>query len=1117
MSKGGFVAFRGSSDVAAAYLAGHIDIGGAGTAANYLAAETTPFQYGAVGIDGIEVDRISRDDFRLWAEHVDPATGESRSQSRSRTLTRIGDDGQVETKTGGTPLYQETTVSSSKSLSLAAAANPAIWEALEAAMERATVSAARAFHEHAVTRVGPRGAQEQVKFDRIEFTSVQHHTSRSGDPHMHRHVQFLSRGLVTLEDGRQVWRAVDGAVLYRMAERIHAAADLTLATDPELRRAIADAGYTWVPGEGGGRIAEFEALTDEFSQRREQIAARRETVEAQWRAEHPGQEPSARLVRQWDNHSWSATRPEKHELAQEERDDQAARLATAVPTNTGRKLFKHHADEISPEIIAQDAVARLSTTRSAWSTADMKAAIDRRLAETYLLGDVGLDQLREAAMQAARRELVNFFDEGIDIEGTYHWTSKQVLATDQAIEESLRGRAQTPGQDGEVKVDRGGFVLSDGQAAAARSVTGTHKLVVIEGAAGTGKTTMLSAANEEIVRQGRRIVAISPTKRGALEMAREIGIQGNSVHGMLVQAGASFDDNGNWQLPKEWRRQPEVLTMDEKTVLVVDEVGMLDMGTAAALHRYCDDTGVQLVLLGDRKQLAAVGRGGYLTKAVHVAAVTHDLRDVRRFRTPDGRGVDREYADASLELRERRGADEFFELLENRGQVQIGETEQVVSRVAENVALEIDAGQSSIAVAATNAVANRINSEVYKRLVASGTIDDAELYHQMVEAGEALPGRRKSRLAAPVVEGREGDRIAKGAKVATRLNDRETQVANRQTWVVDKVNRDGRVIVKDEESGFRTTLSKEYVRDNLQLAYAVTAHGAQGMTVDTAHTLVSEQMDAAGTYVGLTRGRRANVLHAVAVDIDDAKAQFVEAVGRSRADLGLDGARAEAEVALHSLVEPATQLAPGDAVKSDAPAAAAQPIKPAELAKPKVVQQRVKRQPRVVDTIAFGDLRDNELVAVVHQSDQRGARVEFQLSAASALASEMSGLNLRADETADGRVATAQTLTADQHQQLIEAAGAQHTTVHGRQVYAVRADLVARRDGRSGYAVDVASAKPSQSAPIDKSVLDRQRQSEDAARQRAVERHEKVFAAAQEADRVLEAASQNRERGRGRA
>src|SRR5690606_9653759 len=101
--------------------------------------------------------------------------------------------------------------------------------------------------------------------------------------------------------------------------------------------------------------------------------------------------------------------------------------------------------------------------------------------------------------------------------------------------------------------------------------------------------------------------------------------------------------------------------------------------------------------------------------------------------------------------------------------------------------------------------------------------------------------------------------------------------------------------------------------------------------------------------------------------------------------------------------------------------------------------------------------------------------------------------------------------------QLIEAAGAQHTTVHGRQVYAVRADLVARRDGRSGYAVDVASAKPSQSAPIDKSVLDRQRQSEDAARQRAAERHEKVFGAAQEADRVLEATSQNRERGRGRA
>ncbi|MFT4216089.1 MAG: hypothetical protein QM619_02755 [Micropruina sp.] len=71
------------------------------------------------------------------------------------------------------------------------------------------------------------------------------------------------------------------------------------------------------------------------------------------------------------------------------------------------------------------------------------------------------------------------------------------------------------------------------------------------------------------------------------------------------------------------------------------------------------------------------------------------------------------------------------------------------------------------------------------------------------------------------------------------------------------------------------------------LGYAVTAYGVQGATVDVSHTVLSDALDAAGVYVGMTRGRHANLLHIVAADMDHAKEQFTEALTRDPADRGL--------------------------------------------------------------------------------------------------------------------------------------------------------------------------------------------------------------------------------------
>jgi hypothetical protein len=90
--------------------------------------------------------------------------------------------------------------------------------------------------------------------------------------------------------------------------------------------------------------------------------------------------------------------------------------------------------------------------------------------------------------------------------------------------------------------------------------------------------------------------------------------------------------------------------------------------------------------------------------------------------------------------------------------------------------------------------------------------------------------------------------------------------------------------------------------EDVRLAYAVTAYGVQSVTVNTSHTVLTDALDAAGVYVGMTRGRDSNILHIVAADLDDAREQFTEALIRDRADRGLAEATERAREGVAGLI-----------------------------------------------------------------------------------------------------------------------------------------------------------------------------------------------------------------------
>jgi hypothetical protein len=76
-----------------------------------------------------------------------------------------------------------------------------------------------------------------------------------------------------------------------------------------------------------------------------------------------------------------------------------------------------------------------------------------------------------------------------------------------------------------------------------------------------------------------------------------------------------------------------------------------------------------------------------------------------------------------------------------------------------------------------------------------------------------------------------------------------------------------------------------YIADSVELAYATTAHRAQGATVDTAHTLVTDETTRESLYVASTRGRLRNIWYAAVEELLDADGEHAPEAPRSGADL----------------------------------------------------------------------------------------------------------------------------------------------------------------------------------------------------------------------------------------
>lgn len=735
----------------------------------------------------------------------------------------------------------------------------AAWAAHRTAVEDAVMAGARAgidyLQQHAgYTRVGHHGGGAGRWADTRGFTVAQflQHDSRDRDPQLHVHNAILNK--VETADGK--WLTLDSRAIHRHkggagahAERVMEA---LLASTLGLRV------ETRADGMAREIVGVDQAVMNLFSSRRRALTGRMEHLLKQFAERTGGREPSQLERFHIAQQATLETRKGKQHATETDGDRLARWEAEARGQLVGGLARVAHMAlaagretqapaRWSPAAVIERALDRVGQHRQTWTRPDLTRAISdclpgrlgvaadkvggllERLTDQAIGSAVPTRRKESAAGLPAELLLADGRSAHQEPAGE-RYTSPSQLAAEQALLEAgvARGATAIDRRDAAAVVDRfatNGRELGADQAEAVRGVLSSGARVeVLAAAAGAGKSFVVGAIAEAWGEHGHRTLGLAPT-----QVAADV-LTGEGVDALNLTRWRNAQ-----QRLDEGRPRPgdDVYRLRAGDLLVVDEAGMAATADLADVVARADAAGAKVLLVGDARQLAAVGPGGALAD-VGARAVTYALTEVRRFRRKwEGQ--------ASLLLRNADAS--ALDQYDRHGHIRRGGTAEQAEKAASRAWLaDTVAGKDSVLLVGTNEAAARVSAELRAELVALGRVaPDGVLLGRdgtMAGCGDRVQARRN------------GWEIAK-------LDGNSRAPINRESYEVTATHDDGAITVRDG-GGVEIRLPAEYVREHVALAYASTVYGAQGRTVDTAHTVVDPAAGAAAVYVGLTRGRDGN-------------------------------------------------------------------------------------------------------------------------------------------------------------------------------------------------------------------------------------------------------------------
>ena len=272
--------------------------------------------------------------------------------------------------------------------------------------------------------------------------------------------------------------------------------------------------------------------------------------------------------------------------------------------------------------------------------------------------------------------------------------------------------------------------LNAGQRRAVEHILSSRdRVILVRGAAGTGKTTLMREAVEGIEEGGHQVVVLAPSAGASRGVLRGEGFKDADTVAMFL-------------------RSKEMQQKAAGQVIWVDEAGLLGSQDMAAIFDIAEQVNARVVLMGDRHQHGSPARGSPLRlleeqAGVPAVAVTEIMRQ------------DGDYKKAVRLLSEGK-VEEGFDQLDRLGWVQEVPDKERYLRLAEaylaaSAEKKADGTtKSALVVSPTHAEGDRITAVIRRELAAQGKLGEEREFTAWVplhlteaergEAGSYPPG-----------------------------------------------------------------------------------------------------------------------------------------------------------------------------------------------------------------------------------------------------------------------------------------------------------------------------------------------------------------------------------------
>jgi conjugative relaxase-like TrwC/TraI family protein len=426
--------------------------------------------------------------------------------------------------------------------------------------------------------------------------------------------------------------------------------------------------------------------------------------------------------------------------------------------------------------------------------------------------------------------------------------------------------------------------LDGQQAEAVRHIlTTSDRVSIIQGRAGTGKTTLMKEAVSLIEQTGRKVVVVAPTSDASRGVLRQEGFINAETVAQLLNS-------------------TDIQDRLKDNVLWVDEAGLLGTQDMTALLDIAKEQNARVILSGDTRQHTSVVRGDAL-RILNVFAGIKSAYVSKIYRQRN-----RGYKHAVQALVDGNIGKAFEHLQEIEAIKEI-EPAQAVNRVADDFVATIIKGKTALVVSPTHKQCDEVTDTIRHKLQDNGIIgkdetvikrlvnlnmteadrQDARNYKigQVVQFGQNTKGfKRGSKWIVEAITGNDVIVKSDHEQQTLPLHDAKhfdvfatkeiglsfgdsiritrngfdingKRLNNGQRLIMSGMDDKGNIKLKNADSNIIYDLPNNY--GHIAHGYCTTSHASQGKTVDEVFiyqpsaTFVASNMKQ--FYVSVSRGR----------------------------------------------------------------------------------------------------------------------------------------------------------------------------------------------------------------------------------------------------------------------